>query len=298
MLNQAAKASLVLMARDEDFARDRQRMPMMPLCVNIFLPWFLFSTLFSVMSFRIHYDSPALANALVAAGYGFVALLGLLGWRAKRHGLESSWYFFSTIACLLAVTVAVGAGYIMFRFYTDPLYSIQTLNTYPSLDPSRTKGGQVMDAGRVYFTKDTGLDRRRAMGFMSNGDLFCVVPIVSGRGEMDSYDFWAVGKNCCSGVAADFRCGDYNNPHAHAGMRMVEDGNRAFYRLAVQQAEAAYGVKSTHPLFFHWTQDPLEKLESYRDKSLSFFLMGVLGYFMFNLICVGFATHAFATGMM
>merc|ERR1719502_2180472 len=69
-----------------------------------------------------------------------------------------------------------------------------------------------------------------------NLDLYCVAPIVKGNAQLTSYDFWAVGVNCCSGAQSDFRCGEYTNPHSKSGLRLMKDDQRPFYRLAVQQS--------------------------------------------------------------
>lgn len=99
----------------------------------------------------------------------------------------------------------------------QPYYDIENLNTYPSINPAQEKGQQYMDAGRVYFADGTHLDKDFAHAFM-NLDLYCVAPIVNGDDPLETYDFWAVGINCCSGVSPDFRCGEFNNPHARAGL--------------------------------------------------------------------------------
>ena len=37
------------------------------------------------------------------------------------------------------------------------------------------------------------------------GVRYCVVPIVNGEAKPASYDFWAVGTNCCE---QNFKCGE------------------------------------------------------------------------------------------
>ena len=44
------------------------------------------------------------------------------------------------------------------------------------------------------------------------------------------------------------------------GVRVTDDVDRDFYRLAVQQAQSAHAIKAVHPLFFEWTENALEQL--------------------------------------
>ncbi|CAL1161933.1 unnamed protein product, partial [Cladocopium goreaui] len=109
-----------------------------------------------------------------------------------------------------------------------------------------------------------------------------------------SYDFWAVGVNCCGLSANSFRCGEYSNPKAHAGLRLMSEDQRPFFRLAVQQAEAAYNIKANHPLFFYWMQDPVAEIMHYKTTGFAWALAAIAAHFAFNLLCVGGAAFAFS----
>jgi len=271
----------------------RKRMNLVAICVNIFLPWFTFFSLYAALSFSFHYQRPVTTWLLVILGFVLVLLAGFLAYRTRQRERDPSWYTFAMIALFFAVVSASIFGDMNFWYNMQPYYDIENLNTYPSVNPAREKGQQLMDAGRVYFADGTGLDMRMAMGF-KNLDTYCVAPIVHGEDQLGSYDFWAIGVNCCSGVSSDFRCGEFNNPHARSGLRLMRDDQRPFFRLAVQQAEAAYNIKSTHPLFFYWMQDPVAEMNSYRDDGFKYFLLGIFTHFAFNLFCVVCAVVGFS----
>merc|ERR1719377_45962 len=264
-------------------------MNLVAICFNIFLPWFVFSAIYAVLSFSFHYQHPTAAWCVFGAGVVAVFISFAMWYRAKRKDKELTWYIFSTLAVVLAGVV----GDMNFWYNMQPFYDIENLNTYPNVNPTKEKGQQLMDAGRVYFTSGARLNNKFAMGF-KNLDLYCVAPIVVGDEAIASYDFWAVGLNCCSGVASDFRCGEFNNLHARSGLRLMRDDQRPFFRLAVQQAEAAYNIKATHPLFFYWMQDPVAEMNSYRDDGFKYYLLGIFTHFAFNLFCVVCAVVGFS----
>eukprot|EP00927_Polykrikos_kofoidii_P044237 TRINITY_DN3825_c0_g1_i1.p1 TRINITY_DN3825_c0_g1~~TRINITY_DN3825_c0_g1_i1.p1 ORF type:complete len:302 (-),score=40.38 TRINITY_DN3825_c0_g1_i1:177-1082(-) len=272
----------------------RRRINLVAICVNIFVPWLIFCFLFASMSFSLHYQRPTVAWLMVLLGFVVAGLALALAIRSRRAQRDPTWYMFAAIAIFVATVLAGVFGDMNFWYNMQPFYDIENLNTYPSVNPAREKGQQLMDAGRVYFSDGAALDMTKAMGF-KNLDLYCVAPIVSGQGgQLASYDFWAVGINCCSGVSSDFRCGEFNNPHARSGLRLMRDDQRPFFRLAVQQAEAAYNIRATHPLFFYWMQDPVSEMNTFRDDGFKYYLLGIFTHFAFNLFCVICAVVGFS----
>jgi len=280
------------------FARgQRSRLNLVAICQCLFVPWIVFCAVYAVMSFSLHYSQPALCYLVVACCGVFVLLVGFMAFQAVQKrasgASDPSWYIFLFLTSLVAWSVAVVLGDLNFWYNMQPYYDIQNLNTYPSVSPASMRGQQLMDAGRVFFTSGTKLDLTKSMGFR-NLDLYCVAPITTGDAPLASYDFWAVGLNCCSGTSADFHCGEFNNPRAAAGLRLMRDDQRAFFRLAVQQAEAAYSIKAIHPLFFYWMQDPVAEMNSYQDDGFKYYLLGMFTHFSFQLFCVVVATIAFS----
>lgn len=282
------------MDHDSSFSHGkRKRLNVVSMLINVLAPWLVFCGVFGAMSFYTHYTSPLLAWLVVLAGVAISALAGVLAYRTKMRDRDPTWYTFAFLAAGLATIFATVLGDMNYWYNMQPYYDIENINTYPSVNPGREKGQQLMDAGRVYFEDGTGLDTSKSMAFR-NLDRYCVAPIVFGQEPLASYDFWAVGVNCCSGTTADFRCGEYDNPKARSGLRLMREDQRPFFRLAVQQAEAAYNIKATHPLFFYWMQDPVAEVMKYRSDGFKYAFIAIATHFAFNLLCVAGAAFAFS----
>lgn len=274
-------------------AGKRKRINIVAILLMVFMPWLIYSVLCAVVSFSFHYSHPYGTSLAVLLGFLLAGLLAFLGIQARTRDRDPMWYNFGAISVFLAVFLASTFGELNFKYNLEPYYSIDNMNTYPSIDPATATGQQVIDAGRIYFTAGAGLDMSKAIGH-KDVDIYCVAPIMGVGGPQESYDFWAIGMNCCSGAHADFRCGEYNNPHARAGLRMLLEEQRPYYQLAVQQAEAAYGVRSEHPLFFYWMQDPAAEIMLYRDTGIRYYLLGIFTHFACQLFAVTAATIAFS----
>lgn len=277
--------------------RQRSRINVKGILANIFLPSLLFTTVYWVMCFKVHYDNPNLTWFVVFAAFCISALTACTAYSRKENGEDPSWYTYAAGACFTATIAATVFGYYVFFTETIKFGDYLTLNTYAAINPAVNVGQTVMDSGRVYFSHGVALDFKKTAGF-KHGDTYCVVPIGhTTRGEMDklaTYDFWAVGVNCCE-EPRKFHCGaNVMNPQIRSGLRLMNPDQLPFFRLAVQQAEAAYGITAAHPVFYHWTQDPLMEIYKHKAQAVRFFVIGTFVFFISNFVCVITSVFAFA----
>lgn len=272
----------------------RRRMNAVAILIALLVPWVMFISVFGVISFSLHYKLPYITNILVALAAGVCIMSAFLAIKAMvnknlDNQYQPSWYVFISVTCLTAFVVAFMAGENNYYTWMQPYYNYENLATYKDIDTNTYLGQQLMDAGRIDFKSGTKLDLGKSMGF-KNKDVYCVAPIMTQGSSTtaQSVDFWAVGKNCCSGVQADFHCSGFSDPKATGVIRMMSDSERPFYRLAVQQAEATYKLTATHPLFFQWVHSADEAVNQYWHQGTFRYLVWICGYFVFQ----GFLTVA------
>jgi len=278
----------------------RRRLNVVAILTALFAPWLLFIFVYGVISFSIHYKQPYLAYMLVglAAGGCLVAISYAAKACAKKNfeaTYQPSWYVFIAVSCVVAFVLAALAGENNYYQYMQPYYNYINLARYTDIDTNAYLGQQLMDAGQIEFRKGTGLDLGRSMGF-KNKDIYCVAPIMTKGNSAAplSVDFWAVGKNCCSGVSADFHCSGFSDPHATGVIRMMHDEERPFYRLAVQQAEATYHMTASHPLFFEWVHNAEEGVNSFAHKGWMSCFLWICSYFTLQAFLTMTTTLAFS----
>merc|ERR1719352_328989 len=128
-------------------------------------------------------------------------------------------------------------------------------------------------------------------------DTYCVAPIGSSAASsgptLASYDLWVVGKNCCRTDNPTFACGEYQNINARSGLRQTDEAERLYYNLAVQQAEAAYGITAKHPIFFHWVEDSDMTMQSYFTKGFRSWVFMIFCHMCVNAFVVVMLMNAF-----
>jgi hypothetical protein len=185
----------------------------------VFVPWVIFAVTFWLRSFDLRYQAERdsggrginiddiLSYCCLIPSAAFAYMTLTLAWRGEPKGNMA----ILTKTSIIAWIVAYFAGNWNYHHNMRAYYQVQDLNVYPSVDPSKYRGNQLMDAGMLQFTGHSSLWLEKSIGF-KNGDVHCVAPIKSGNHTHKTYDFWAVGLNCCSAHVPSFRCGEYANP--------------------------------------------------------------------------------------
>mmetsp|Transcript_20760 Transcript_20760/g.59300 ORF Transcript_20760/g.59300 Transcript_20760/m.59300 type:complete len:327 (+) Transcript_20760:137-1117(+) len=272
--------------------KHRGRVSASTVLVCLLAPCVLFAAVGAALSLPLRRESPALSFIVVIAA-GLIALASAYSGAATAYRRwagqtlrEPFWYVFLGATMPAAWFSAYWLGELNWANNVVPYLELQTLDVRGGVDPSTAVGQQLMDVGRVTFAEGSKVDGARSMGF-KNVETYCVAPIVRGNATPATFDFWAIGLDCCtSGAHPAFQCGDYDKPGARGGLRIVRADQRAFYMLAVQQAEATYGVRARHPLFFFWMDDPAAELESYKADGYKTLLVGTVSFFALQLFLV------------
>jgi hypothetical protein len=277
----------------------RSKMTMTGTCVNLFLPWLIFTLVSADMTFSFHYNSPVICWLLAIVGV--LVALAIGGLAAKKmqelfSGSASSypiWLVFLFVTSLLAAVSGIVIGELDYWENMQPYYDIQSLNEYRLVNPQRNHGKQIMDAGLVTFVNNATLDLTKAYKF-EDLDEYCVAPVsmrssgsIGSIAKLDYYDFWVVGLNCCRSNLTkytDYRCGSFQSTSARQGLRLMSEDQRPFYKLAVEQAIASHKIKSTYPVFFYWTEDAAADLKSYAQYGYRYFILAVCCAFGLQLL--------------
>jgi hypothetical protein len=272
----------------------RIRMNIVPMFLMIFIPWGIFIFVLGLSSFNVMYMKPFLGYGMLMFCVFCWVMAVLLAINRRKYDPEPGWYGFFAIVSGLAIFFGWYLGNFIYNTYSFPYYQVRDLKTISNLDVSTEHGQNVMDAGSFYFAEGNKLDAKRAWHFKQK-TVYCVAPVMKGKyPETQSFDFWAVGKDCCSISASDFRCGAYNNPMARGGIRNMNDADRAFYRLAIEQAVSLYGIQATHPVMFEWVVDPAMTVNGWNNAGFKKYLVYCCFALVFFLFAMAMASCKFS----
>ncbi|CAJ1341330.1 unnamed protein product [Effrenium voratum] len=264
-------------------------------------PWGAFVASCWLSAFRAKYLFPYTVD-LILLGLILAWVASVLAAVYARFRIsEPTWYTY--LCCALGIAVLAGpcCGDWIFRSLTQHYYRVGDLKTITGVDVAVEKGDSMLDAGIVEFAKGNYLDEMRSWHFKHH-TAYCVAPVVTNRTagpSTGSYDFWAVGKGCCSLTSSDFRCGAWGHPHADRAIRVLADEDVPYYRLAVQQAETLYGVVAANPVFFKWSDDPQAEVAAWFSQAWkNFFFISSTAFLasLLSLSCVAYRFSWLAPG--
>lgn len=270
-----------------------KRPPIPALVGMLFVPWLIFVVVYYLRSFDMHYHAAGACNACSFVLLVPVAVFAFMTFNLAKNGSDPVPMAITTLLTLGGWLLGSALGEASYSSFMRPFYELSELNSYPRIDPTTWQGSQLMDAGMIEFRSGARLNLRHSMGF-KNDNIYCVAPVVMKNittdeyVTQDHYDFWAVGINCCSGHVPDFQCGEYSNPMARWGLRVMDYEARDNYRLAVQQAEAAFNLKAPHPIFMHWMNDPQSEVEAYREDGNKYFMTSaIMSFCVLSAVVIG-----------
>jgi hypothetical protein len=268
------------------------RSNLVPVGLSFLAPWLLFLVASASMSFSLRYSSSGISwliiviCAFLTILAGAVAFLFTLVPPTKHH---PAWYCILFALMVVALVVGTIVGDLNFHYNFQVYYDTTRLNVYENVDPSTQLGHMMNDAGVITFANGARPDQHHTMAFQSH-EMYCVTPIVGPEGlPRGSVDFWAVGTDCCTNSRHGFHCGEYQNPQARGGLRVVHPKDETFFRLAVQKAEAAFAINAPNPVMFTWTQDPVQELNAIYSAGVHYYIVGLYSHLIFQVMVVALA---------
>mmetsp|Transcript_38897 Transcript_38897/g.82810 ORF Transcript_38897/g.82810 Transcript_38897/m.82810 type:complete len:336 (+) Transcript_38897:172-1179(+) len=283
----------------------RKRLNSVAIAEIILLPWGLFTGVLYLMSFFVHYYHQEAMTFLVICGVLIIAGICVKALQLRIRDIqqersEPSWFLFVAICCAIAWIAAMILGGINYSSNMRPYYDYNAMSVARNIDPGDIPGAHYLDVSRISFREGAKVREDLSLGF-KDGSTYCVAPITMGdTAKYASYDFWAVGVDCCvpDRAGPQFWCGgNIGDPETHGGLRWLSDAEIPKYRLAIEQTQAEYHLKASSPILFSWTKDPVAEVDERWFAGRQYFVTSVVVYGILQILCVGAATYVYAMSL-
>jgi len=281
----------------------RRQLNCVAILLAIVVPVAFFLATLCLMCFQFHYSHPDTSCLFILMLFFVVLVIGAAATHVHRKQIangERSWWSFIFATSMVAVFAGCLSGYVNYSWNTKAYYDYISLRKTVGVEPGQHQGQQLLDAGEIDFKVGTQINRNMSMAFHKSRT-FCVAPIVPGdAAPLASYDFWAVGMDCCSSRPGDFSCGPVYTSWASAalpaaGLRVMDDSEIAGYTLALESASAAYNIQSSHAIFLYMQSKPGEtpymRIKGYFTRGRTFAMIACFAYLLVQSVLVAAQTH-------
>jgi hypothetical protein len=283
----------------------RRRLNLLSIIQVIALPFLVFALTAYLFGFSVHYTNPMwpwfFVGFCMLIAFVFLVKAAIVYRKQKQEMWSVPWYLLNdddtwflflfaaiAISCLLGIAV----GEVIYSGYTQPYYTLFELHSYTGIDPV-AEGKAYLDAGAINFKQDSYVDISHAVGY-KDGNVYCVAPIKLGKDQVANKDFFAVGVNCCDGFPGNFNCFEKRAENfAHGGLRIIDNDNIPFFKLAAMQAGAEWGKNSPNPLFFTWMRDPAKRITQYYSDGAWTYGTTLAAFLFFEAAAVGLMAYLY-----
>lgn len=292
----------------------RRRMNLLGMALSFLLPTLLFAITAWLFCFSVRDKSEIWAWFFVGCclllAVIFVVKAALVR-RKQRDELwtvpwylradDDTWFLFLGAAVILATLLGAVFGMLIYSSFTNPYYTLSQLHAYNNTDPAMS-GQAYLDAGAIDFKLGSYVDVSQSLGY-KDGNVYCVAPIKFGKAKVANLDFWAAGVNCCSGgmeggggdgFPGTFNCfEDRQDPWVRGGLRITDNRDLAFYKVAVMQASEEFKRSARNPIFITWMKDPAARIQSFHHSGVKWFWCGIAAYALFMMAAVGGVSYMY-----
>lgn len=221
--------------------------------------------------------APVISFTVIVIGIAKTKMMSTVQWNAVLYW--AWWPFWRCAMCVGALSLGLIFANNLWFNYLLPYQQMMKLQTYNNINPALASGVRLQDIGMASFNSSANVDRART-GCLKNSATYCVAPIVDASeynaAAPGMHDLFMAGTDCCD-CPGEFRCGDWDVPMAAlGGMRVVNEAETSFYRLAAENWAATFGASVRHPIFFTWVRDPIVYWRDLRARGVRLLFVALL----------------------
>jgi len=269
--------------------RKRVQAPAKDALLAVALPW-LTSALVLFLFLFAYQDLAVLVWAVIALCMGLSLLFLILG-----RSVNNLTFMVIGAMSLLCVVLASAIGLWLNDAFLVSYSWLDSSTELKDVDPTGGLSSHE-EVGIFRFVAGTFVDNFRTLGFVAEGEIFCVAPVSlasSSAAVNATIAYWAAGQNCCE-KRSNFDCGAARESDlstiaavsAEQAYSWNQKSELVYFRRAIAQAEAVYGVKSTNATrLLSFVKSPQEITGDLWDQALQAVLLSC----MFFLIVSGTA---------